>query len=193
MVHKAPRGIWTISGPSAAGKTTLIASILTKVPHARPLRRIVTRAPRQNDTPGAYEYLSTETFMAQKARCEFLWPVQIHGTWNGVRYADVSTALQPDRLTTVDFAPVNVEKLVAYVRVHSAETRIKSIYLDVADEGELRQRMQERGETHQDTRISDSRPWREDALRSFVPFHFVDALMRPEEVLSQALAFFLAD
>lgn len=42
------KGIWTVSGPSGVGKTTLVGNLLKHISHVSPLVRVTIRSPRQN-------------------------------------------------------------------------------------------------------------------------------------------------
>jgi len=86
-----------ISGPSGAGKTTLVERVFQKCP--LPLVRSVsatTRPPRRGETNGVdYHFLSPEEFQARKNRGEFLECFEVFGRgyWYGTLSSEVATGL----------------------------------------------------------------------------------------------------
>jgi guanylate kinase len=86
--------LFIVSGPSGAGKTTLINAVRAKL---RPLGielyfsvSHTTRKPRQGEQDGVnYHYVSEEDFLAMVARGEFLEYARVHEQLYGTSKAEV--------------------------------------------------------------------------------------------------------
>ena len=64
--------IWSLTGSSASGKTTIARLIIEEVPNAKPLQSVTTRAVRASDIPGEYEYVNEMEFDRLSRAREFL-------------------------------------------------------------------------------------------------------------------------
>ncbi len=179
--------IWTISGPAGVGKTTLLKGLLTAIPNSRPLLRVTTRPRRPSDIVGEYEYLQRTEFMFREQHSELAWHIEHHGNCYGVPKSVMEEALAGECMYACDLSVKSVESGVAYARTKHFGSAIRSIYLDVTDEEELRRRMIERGESDIDRRILDSREWRQQALSSNHEFCFVNAAASAAHVLEEVL------
>ena len=189
MVYQGPTGLSTISGPSGAGKTTLLGSILKRFPQAKPLLRVTTRLKRPTDNPNEYRYVSDAEFDALVQQQAFMWHMEIHGFRHGAPRAETTEALIRGH-TVGDISYRSAEILMHHAHLMERQTCIRSAYLYITDERELRRRLAARNELEVDRRIAECRSWNEAARRSFVPFEFIDARAPQEEVLQQALEFF---
>jgi len=62
-----------VSGPSGAGKTTVLKEVLARNPRLVPSVSATTRPPRPGEVDGVdYYFLSPEEFAARRERGEFL-------------------------------------------------------------------------------------------------------------------------
>ena len=77
----APR-IFTIVGPSGAGKDTLIAGAMAARPDLRLVRRVITRPTEAGGEP--FEGVTEALFLSRKAAGEFALTWQAHGLHYGI-------------------------------------------------------------------------------------------------------------
>lgn len=93
--------VWIISGPSGSGKTTLCDALLKdRVWGQRLLKSVsyTTRPPRAGEAEGRdYRHISTEKFLALKARGAFLEYEKIFETYYGTPSAIVTEARREGR------------------------------------------------------------------------------------------------
>ncbi len=90
--------LFIVSGPSGAGKTTLIQRVRTEL---QPLRielyfsvSHTTRKPRAGEIPGySYHFVSDEEFQGMIGRGEFLEHAHVHAHWYGTSKGEVSSRL----------------------------------------------------------------------------------------------------
>ncbi|MFO0917018.1 MAG: guanylate kinase [Planctomycetaceae bacterium] len=91
-----PFRVVVISGPSGAGKTTLVERVIREAP-VRLVKSIsaTTRLPRAGEVEGeAYYFLTPEEFRARQARDEFLETAEVFsaGHWYGTLKSEVERA-----------------------------------------------------------------------------------------------------
>ena len=69
------------------------------------------------------------------------------------------------------------ETLAAYLKSMLMDDKLFSLYLRIADEALVRERLTRRGDSEEDIliRIKECRSWNEDAASSFVPFTMINA------------------
>jgi guanylate kinase len=85
-----------ISGPSGAGKTTLIKRLFEEHPGLVASVSATTRAPRPGERDGVdYHFLSSEEFARKRAAGEFLECFEVfgRGTWYGTLASEVAPSL----------------------------------------------------------------------------------------------------
>lgn len=93
-----PGRLIIVSGPSGAGKTTVLKRVFERCPV--PLVASVsatTRAPRPGEMDGVdYHFLSAEEFQARRARGEFLECFEVYGggKWYGTLRSEVAPRLE---------------------------------------------------------------------------------------------------
>ena len=95
----AERGrLVVISGPSGAGKTTVVRDVFAGAPVPLvPSISATTRAPRPGEVDGvAYHFLSSEEFANRRKRGEFLECFEVfgRGEWYGTLLAEVTPSLE---------------------------------------------------------------------------------------------------
>ena len=84
MEKKSKGGIFIVSAPSGAGKTTLCKQIVKMVDNVKPSISFTTRQPRAGEIPGEdYYFVSEEEFRAMIDRGDFVEWAHVHGNLYG--------------------------------------------------------------------------------------------------------------
>lgn len=182
--------ILSITGPSGVGKTTLMHNLLARLPDARPLVSVTTRAPRPTDEPGEYEYVNQAEFDARSTRGDFLWEVHPHGKHYATAKAAVDVAFESPGVFIPPLVISAVGTLLEYAKTRGISGAVHSIYIWIEDEAELRKRFEHRGDmTPQEieSRLAECRSWNAEAKASGLPFIYLQATKTPEEILTDAL------
>jgi len=150
-----------------------------------------TRAGRPTDEPGEYSYISQEKFDAMAARGEFLWEARAYVNRYGTRKADIDAALESAEHIYMPVLVLSaVKKLHEYAASIGKTNLLASLYIRIEDETELRARFTERGDKPEEAeaRIIECRTWNEEAKNLGVPFIYLEAQKRREDILTDALA-----
>lgn len=183
--------IVSITGPSGVGKTTLMRGLLRALQGSHTLESVTTRERRPTDEPGEYRYVSQEEFDAMSARGDFLWEVRPHGRSYATAKQAVDAALASEDI----FIPPLVTSAVAHLLAHATslgkETRVFPLYIWIEDEAELRKRFVARSDMTADeieSRLIECRSWNAEAKNSGVPFIYLLATKKREEILADAMA-----
>jgi guanylate kinase len=98
MAENLPGRLVVVSGPSGAGKTTILERVLTDCPV--PLVRSVsatTRPPRPGERYGVdYHFLSPDDFQSRRQRGDFLECFEVfgRGCWYGTLWSQITPSLQ---------------------------------------------------------------------------------------------------
>jgi guanylate kinase len=85
-----------VSGPSGAGKTTVLKEVLARFPRLVPSVSATTRPPRPGEVDGVdYYFLSPDEFAARRQRDEFLECFEVFGRgyWYGTLESEVAPRL----------------------------------------------------------------------------------------------------
>lgn len=183
--------ILSITGPSGVGKTTLMHNLLSALPNAKPLMSYTTRAPRPSDERGEYSYVTGEEFEAMEKAGEFLWTASAYVNRYGTRKADVDAALGANEELHMPVLVLSaVKKLHEYANETGTIKDLRSFYIRIENEAELRSRFKERGDKPEEAeaRIQECKSWNEEAKNLGVPFIYLEAQKRREDILADALA-----
>jgi len=163
----------TLSGPTAAGKSTAIRRLLTLNDSSRMLTSVTDRAPRGDELEGEYEFVTTDEFHELEHLGEFAWWVAIHGNLYGTRRRDIVRAVNEiDKVHLAHVAPQTYKRAMPYVE----DDIIIPIYILSPGDDLLRRRCFDRGGLSSakiEERIVECRRWDEEARQSGVPFRFV--------------------
>jgi len=154
--------LFIISGPSGAGKGTLVKELLHRVPDIWVSVSATTRAPRPGEKDGLdYFFLTTSEFEARVRHGEFLEHASVHGNRYGTlrapverrldRHMDVVLEIDPqgaaqvrkqlDRSRLIFVKAPSTEELAKRIRYRGAETeeqlktRLKTAEQEMAVEG----------------------------------------------------------
>lgn len=183
--------ILSITGPSGVGKTTLMHNLLGSLPHAKPLTSYTTRAARPSDEPGEYAYVSLEEFERMEKAGEFLWTASAYVNRYGTRKADIDAALNDTSTTHMPMLVLSaVKTLYEYAKEAGKTNTLRAMYIWIEDESELRSRFKERGDKPEEAeaRIAECRSWNQEAKNLGVPFIYLEAQKKREDILADALA-----
>jgi guanylate kinase len=140
---RKPGRLVIISGPSGAGKTTVVSRLLEQCP--LPLRLSVsatTREPREGEEDGVdYHFLSPEEFSARRQAGEFLECCEVFGRghWYGTFRETVTSGLAEGKWVILE---IDVEGTAAVLRQYPEAI---TIFLRPASLGELERRLRGRG------------------------------------------------
>ncbi|MCC6563537.1 hypothetical protein IT087_01450 [Candidatus Uhrbacteria bacterium] len=121
--------LFTVSGVSAVGKTSLFEMALAQIPHASLLRSYTTREPRENDLTGEYAYLSDQEWRDRKLRSEFSWEVPVRGKMYGTRRDDVRAALRSEHPVLAAIVPERVSAIHTLADSFGLARNVRSIYI----------------------------------------------------------------
>ncbi|MDZ4231830.1 MAG: guanylate kinase, partial [Candidatus Pacearchaeota archaeon] len=103
-------GIITFTGPSGAGKTTIITRLFQNLPALRFVPSYTTREARPSDFPSEFRHVAPEEFEELEHKGEFLWSVEAHKNRYGTRKDDVDKALLLDQYSAMTLLPDAVRK-----------------------------------------------------------------------------------
>ncbi len=151
--------VFVISGPSGAGKDTVIQRLLPLV-DIDTVVTMTTRKPRPNETDGVhYRFVSEEEFQMLLARGDLLEHAFVHGNWYGVPADSVRESLAHGRNVLIKVDPQgarNIKRLMPdavfiFIRPSSLDElrdRLQKRASESAEEMALRMRnaVQELGE-----------------------------------------------
>lgn len=96
MAKSPPGRLIVVSGPSGAGKTTVLKEVFARCPRLVPSVSATTRPPRPGEVHGVdYYFLSPEEFAARRERGEFLECFEVFGSghWYGTLESEVAPRL----------------------------------------------------------------------------------------------------
>jgi guanylate kinase len=132
-----------VSGPSGAGKTSVMERVLQtcRVPLVRSVSA-TTRPPRSGETDGIdYHFLSDEEFDIHHTRGDFLECFQVfnHGHWYGTLESEVATGLKRGKWVVLQ---IDVQGALALMRQFPD---VVSIFLRPSSPEELERRLRHRG------------------------------------------------
>jgi guanylate kinase len=181
--------ILSLSGPSGVGKTTLMHNLLKALPDTKTLTSYTTRAARPSDEPGEYAYITQEKFDRMSAAGEFLWEAHAYVNHYGTKKADIDTALNSPLLFMPVLVLSAVKKLHEYANQEGKASNLHSMYIHIEDIDELRARFKERGDKPEEAeaRIKECLTWNDEAKNLGVPFIYLEAQKKREDILADAL------
>jgi guanylate kinase len=86
--------LFVVTAPSGAGKTSLINALLREDPRLKLSISYTTRSPRPGEQDGReYHFVDDATFLAMRARGEFLESAEVHGHRYGTSRQVINEAL----------------------------------------------------------------------------------------------------
>lgn len=138
-----------ISGPSGAGKGTLVDALVARVPDVCVSVSATTRAPRPGEVDGVdYRFLSSAEFESRLVAGEFLEWAEVHGNRYGTLRADVEQRVARGCTVVLEIDPQGAEQ------VKSLMPEAVLIFIVAPSLEELERRIRARGaETDEQVRI----------------------------------------
>ncbi len=133
--------LYTISGCTGVGKTSLIRKALTEIPDTHLLRSYTTRAARENDLPGEYTHLSGGEWRNALMQSVFAWHVHVRDMMYGTRREDVRAALDSTRIFLAAIAPEKVYDIYTLAEAFGLKLQVRSIYILSPDRRVLFERL----------------------------------------------------
>ena len=142
-MSSSPGRVVVISGPSGAGKTTVVARLFER--SKRPLSASVsatTRAPRPGEVDGVhYHFLETPEFARRREHGDFLESHEVfgRGDWYGTLRSEVTPSLTAGKWVVLE---IDVQGMLAVVREFPDAI---TIFVRPGTPAELERRLRERG------------------------------------------------
>lgn len=140
-----------LTAPSGAGKTTLVKLLRAEFGSFVYSVSCTTRAPRGEEKDGvAYHFLSDEEFLRRVEAGEFLEHAVVHGHRYGTLRAAVEGPMAEGRSVLLDIDVAGAAQVREIVRALPPDAPLKraflDVFIDVPSLGELRRRLETRGE-----------------------------------------------
>lgn len=167
-----PTKIITLTGPSGAGKTSIVKKILELRPEMHLVVSLTSRAPRSSDLPGEYQYYHSPIFFL--GNDAFLWSIGVHDDHYGTLKISVNEALVGSVPSLMILTPDVITPLRAHAETQSGGG-VLSFYISPPPVETLRARLSARGDDAAavERRIADCLRWNEEARASGIPYIFV--------------------
>jgi guanylate kinase len=131
-----------VSGPSGAGKTTVLKEVFARCPRLVSSVSATTRRPRPGEVDGVdYFFLSAEEFASRRARGEFLESFEVFGSghWYGTLESEVTPRLTAGKWVVLE---IDVDGTLAVLAKYPDAV---TIFLRPDSIADLEQRLRLRG------------------------------------------------
>jgi guanylate kinase len=155
-----------VSGPSGAGKGTLVDRLVARVPGVCVSVSATTRTPRPGEVDGVdYHFVSAAEFERQIARGEFLEWAEVHGNRYGTLHSSVEEQIARGCIVVLEIDPQGARQVKELV------PDAVLIFIVAPSLEELERRIRRRGaETDEQVRIRLETAMREMQLVSTYDF-----------------------
>jgi len=132
--------VFIVSGPSGAGKGTLVQALLRRVPDLWLSVSATTRTPRPGEREGVhYVFLEAEEFAHIAADDGFLEWAEVHGNCYGTLRTAVEECMRLGRTVILEIDPQGAEQ------VRAAMPSAILVFIAPPSFAELRRRLEKRG------------------------------------------------
>lgn len=129
-----------VSGPSGAGKGTLVRELATRVPDSWCAISATTRAPRPGEREGIdYFFLTTEEFESHERTGDFLETAEVHGNRYGTLRSAVQERLSSGLTVLLEIDPQGAQQ------VKRVMPEAVLVFIEAPSMEELRRRIEARG------------------------------------------------
>ena len=178
--------IVSFTGPSGAGKTSIVKELLRLNPSWRLVTSYTTRGPRDSDIFGEYRCNVHEEEFSPRKNSKFAWTVSVHGNSYGHLRGSIKSALM-GTYPPMWMLTMTPDAVPEFLKLSGG--RALPFFVLPPEEGILRQRLSARGESEEAIvkRIRDCREWTEDARASDLPYVFLENNGTTEETAGQVL------
>ena len=140
-----PGGLYAISAPSGAGKTTLARRLVTALPEVVVSISHTTRPRRPGEVDGRdYYFVDRATFERMLTDREFLEFAEVFGNWYGTSKTAIDQALAAGKSVILD---IDWQGARAVKRVFP---QAQSIFILPPSRAELERRLRDRGQDSED-------------------------------------------
>ena len=140
-----PGGLYAISAPSGAGKTTLARRLVTALPEVVVSISHTTRPRRPGEVDGRdYYFVDRATFERMLADREFLEFAEVFGNWYGTSKTAIDQALAAGKSVILD---IDWQGARAVKQVFP---QAQSIFILPPSRAELERRLRDRGQDSED-------------------------------------------
>jgi guanylate kinase len=141
-MQTGPGRLIVISGPSGAGKTTVLKELFVHCPRLVSSVSATTRPPRPGERDGVdYHFLSPEEFARRRARQEFIECFEVFGSghWYGTLRDEVTPRLEAGYWVVLE---IDVDGAMAVLEQYPDAT---TIFVKPSSLEELERRLRNRG------------------------------------------------
>jgi len=189
--------IFTLSGASGAGKTSIARGLLKELPidtRMVPSYTTSTRQRRESDLPGEYKYISKFWFWLLEKIGVFIWTVYPHGNRYGTTKRWATKALKDDDTVYIMIlTPKTINDLRKFAEQTRYSNRIFSSYIVSPPQEILRERLGSRGDKEDEIekRLADCIKWDSEARISGIPYEFVENNGVIEDTVERVITSFL--
>ena len=138
----SPGKLVVISGPSGVGKTTILRSLLTDLPHLLPSISATTRPPRAGERDGVdYHFIPQGEFDRRRDAGEFLECCRVYGRqhWYGTLTSEVAP-----RLAAGDWVVLEID-VEGTLSILDRYPEAVTIFVEPSEPDHLEQRLVARG------------------------------------------------
>jgi guanylate kinase len=142
MPSTAPGRLIVVSGPSGAGKTTVLKEVFERCPFLELSVSATTRPPRPGELDGRdYYFLSQQDFARRRAAGDFLECFEVYGRgyWYGTLKEEVAPRLAAGKWVVLE---IDVEGTLAVLRQYPEAV---TIFVRPESVDELERRLRRRG------------------------------------------------
>lgn len=171
------KNLVSLTGPRAAGKTTLAGMLIEQLSYAHMVESITTRSRRPSDLPGEYSYLeSVDLFHEMDRGRLFEWTAEYGGTHYGTMPGSIREIFEfRDTLGIMILLPEVVPKLWQFLEKIGKDHRYVPTFVLPPERDVLEQRLLERGDAPESIRESLDRDinFLRKAQLSGIPYKYI--------------------